>query len=96
MTRLRTFAKQLRVEFTVNGQPQSEVVQENESLETLPASAVVTRAVYGKLPAEKPNMDLTRKLALMVAGNGELNVRADNNTLAGRDPAWLKPEGIAR
>ena len=80
--------KQLRVEFILNGQPQSQTVDENLTL-TLPPAAVVTNALYGKLsaPAQTETVDLTRKLQLLVA-DGHLSVVADN-TLAGGDPASM-------
>ncbi len=83
--------KQLRVEFNLNGQQESAVTNENETL-TLPPSATVTRAIYGELPGPVQTMDLTAKLASLVA-NGSLNVRADN-VLAGRDPANLIPKEL--
>ena len=83
--------KQLRVDFTVNGQPDSAVAAENNDL-SLPPSAVVTKAVYGKLPAGRSNQDVTAKLAALVT-DGELNVRADNE-LAGRDPAKDTPKEL--
>lgn len=84
-------SKQLRVEFTVQGRPQSITVKEGQTL-TLPPSVVVTRAVYGKLAAQNQTMDLTEKLSSLVA-DGELSVRADN-TLAGRDPADEVPKEL--
>jgi hypothetical protein len=85
--------KQLRVEFTLNGQLKSETADENENL-TLPAAAVVTKALYGKLgaPARAQTKDLTTKLASLVK-DGRLSVRADN-TLAGGDPANLTPKEL--
>ncbi|HEX4348923.1 MAG TPA: glycosyl hydrolase, partial [Verrucomicrobiae bacterium] len=83
--------KQLRVGFSVNGQPQSEVAKENDTL-ALPPDAVVTNAVYGKLAVKNQTMDLTKKLALLVA-DGQLNVRADS-ALAGRDPANEVPKEL--
>lgn len=83
--------KQLLVGFTVNGEPQSKVANENGSL-TLPEAAVVTNAVYGKLGAKNQTMDLTKKLALLVA-DGHLDVVADN-AMAGRDPAEMLPKEL--
>ena len=83
--------KQLRVEFTLNGQPQSEVAKEDESL-TLPASAVVTKAIYGTRSSQRQTIDLTKKLASLV-DKGELSVRIDNK-FAGRDPADLVPKEL--
>ena len=83
--------KQLRVEFTLNGQPGSEVASENDEL-SLPPAAVVTKAVYGKLVTEDQTMDVTGQLAALVK-DGELQVRADN-TLTGRDPANNTPKEL--
>jgi hypothetical protein len=86
--------KQLRVDFTLAGRQQSETVEENETL-SLPPSAAVTKAVYGKLSTPSQagqTMDVTEKLTSLVK-DGELNVRADNS-LAGRDPANLVPKEL--
>ena len=69
--------KRLRVDYFLNGQPQSEVANEDEVL-TLPASAMVTNAVYGKFSGQSKTVDLTEALASLAVG-GRLNVRADNN-----------------
>ena len=84
-------AKQLRVDFLLNGQPDFLLAKENSTL-SLPASAVVTKALYGELPAKSQTMDLTAKVAALVT-DGELIVRADND-LAGRDPATLIPKEL--
>jgi len=83
--------KQLRVEYTLNGRDQSQVVNEGAAL-TLPTSAVVTKALYGKLPAKANNADVTEKLSSLITG-GEINVRVANE-LAGRDPAYLTPKEL--
>jgi len=85
--------KQLRVEYTLNGQPQSVVGDEN-AMVTLPASAAVTKAVYGKLAPSAPNqpVDLTQKLSQLVV-DGEIHVPI-NNALAGGDPAPNTPKEI--
>jgi hypothetical protein len=84
--------KQLRVEYTLNGQPQSAVAEEN-AMVSLPPSAVVTKAVYGKLAtSNNQTVDLTRKLSLSVA-DGEMNVPI-NNALAGGDPAPNTPKEL--
>ena len=83
--------KQLRVEFTEDGAPQSEVVEENETL-TLPPSVIVTKAVYGRLATGSHTVDVTSKLAQSVV-DGELNVRVDNS-LSGGDPASFVPKEL--
>lgn len=88
--------KQLRVEYTVDGQPASATVDEGAML-TIPAAGVqgkleIRRALYGILPPEsaeppkQPWVDVTEKLAALVQ-DGALTVVADN-LLAG-DPAPL-------
>jgi hypothetical protein len=79
------------VEFTVNNRSQIRTAQEGKIL-TLPTTAVVTKALYGKLPGPARIIDLTRKLQALVA-DGELTVRA-GNTLAGSDPANLTPKEL--
>jgi len=83
--------KELRVEFTVDGQADSAVAAENNEL-SLPPSAIVTKALYGKLGAGDQFQDVTEKLAALVS-DGELQVRADNQ-LAGRDPAKDTPKEL--
>ena len=88
--------KQLRVAYTLNGQLQSTVAEENATV-SLPPSAVVTKAVYGTFTGRNhtaPNqfVDLTQKLAPLVA-DGEINVPI-NNTLAGGDPAANIPKEL--
>ena len=86
--------KQLRVTFLVENSSHTMQAEEGESV-TLPQSAVVTQALYGKLPAQtgrSETVDVTKKLAAQVR-NGQLNVRADN-ALAGRDPAYLTPKEL--
>jgi hypothetical protein len=82
--------KQLRVEYSVNGQAHTETVNEGQTLE-LPAGAKVTKAVYGNLPEDtgKP-IDVTEKLSNLVeAGALTLDI---NNGLVGEDPFFGKPK----
>jgi hypothetical protein len=82
--------KQLRVEYSVNGQAHTETVGENQTLE-LPASAKVTKAIYGNLPDDTgKTMDVTKKLSSLVE-NGALSVEIDNS-LVGEDPLYGKPK----
>jgi len=83
--------KKLRVEFTLNGQADSTEAAENDEL-SLPSSAVVTKAVYGKLGSGDQFQDVTGKLAALVS-DGELEVRADNK-LTDRDPAQDTPKEL--
>jgi len=86
--------KEMKIDYTLNGEAQSVKVRENQAVE-LPVGAVVERAVYGVIPehpAPKPakhnqTVDLTAKLAALVK-DGTLSVKIDN-ALAGRDPASL-------
>ncbi len=79
--------KELRVEFTVNGERRSLTVSENERLR-LPEGAVVVRARYGLVTDEedapKGQVEVTRQLQALVK-DGRLRVRAGNE-IAG-DPA---------
>jgi len=84
-------SKQLRVDFILDGHPESKVAAENQNL-SLPPAAVVTKAVYGKLAVENQITDVTAKLAALVT-DGEMSARADN-TLAGRDPAKDTPKEL--
>ncbi|HWC59545.1 MAG TPA: DUF3395 domain-containing protein, partial [Verrucomicrobiae bacterium] len=82
--------KQLRVEYSTDGQKHTETVDENQTLE-LPAGATIAKAVYGDLPAEPgKTIDLTAKLSRLV-DNGGLSVQIDN-ALAGADPVSGKPK----
>ncbi len=82
--------KQLRVEYSADGQKHTETVDENQTLE-LPAGVTITKAVYGDLPAEPgKTIDLTAKLSRLV-DNGGLSVQIDN-ALAGADPVSGKPK----
>ena len=78
--------KKLRVEFTVNGQPEAGTANENETL-TLPVGAVVTKAVYGQVFVPNQTVDVTEKLAARIEDRG-LEVLV-NNALAGHDPASM-------
>jgi len=86
--------KEMKIEFTVNGEAKSVKVKERQNIE-LPAGAVVERAVYGVIPdrvAPKPvkpqqAVDITAKLAAL-AKDGALSAKIDN-ALAGRDPASM-------
>ncbi len=82
--------KELRVEYRVNGRDETTRTNEGASL-TLPESATVVRALYGKLTATNQIMDVTEKLASLVR-NGRLSVSADN-ALAG-DPANGTPKQL--
>jgi (4-O-methyl)-D-glucuronate---lignin esterase len=85
-------AKQLRVDYSVAGRKHTETVDENQTLE-LPASARVTKALYGSLPVEagaSKQIDLTAKLSGLVE-SGALSVQIDNG-LAGSDPSYGKPK----
>ena len=82
--------KELRVEYSVNGQAHTETAQENQRLE-LPANAKVASAVYGNLPTDAgKTFDVTEKLSDMVE-NGALSVEI-NNSLVGEDPIYGKPK----
>jgi len=84
--------KQLRVEYSVNGQAHTEVADENHTLE-LPAAARVAKALYGDLPTatgEEKKIDLTEKLSGLVE-NGALSVQIDNG-FAGGDPLYGQPK----
>ncbi|HEV2435485.1 MAG TPA: glycosyl hydrolase [Verrucomicrobiae bacterium] len=87
--------KQLRIEFRLNGESQTNEVEEGKTLE-IPAGADIVRALYGDLHAETPSagqaVDLTGKLDDL-AKAGELNVSV-NNELAGRDPAVGTPKEL--
>jgi (4-O-methyl)-D-glucuronate---lignin esterase len=83
--------KELLVEYTLNGQNETASTNEGASL-TLPASATVVKALYGKLATTNQTVDLTGKLASLVE-DGRLSVRADN-ALAGRDPAFMTPKEL--
>ena len=86
--------KQLRVEYNLNGSNETAQVEENGSL-TVPGSATIVRAVYGKLDALGTTnrvVDLSEKLESLVR-NGQLNVSADN-TLAESDPAFDSPKEL--
>ncbi|MBI2301993.1 MAG: hypothetical protein HYU66_24075, partial [Armatimonadetes bacterium] len=78
--------KELRIDFTVNGQKQSQRVEENATL-TLPEGAEVVLAWYG-LVDDRPagEVDVTKQLQALVK-NGRLEVAATNG-LAG-DPVPL-------
>ena len=89
-------AKQLSVEYRLNDQTHTNVVNEGETL-NLPAGAEVGKAIYGQLhpPAVARNqgtMDVTSKLATLVKQE-ELSVQVGND-LAGGDPAWLTPKEL--
>lgn len=81
-------AKELKIDFLVNGEKKSLKVKEQATAE-LPAGAVVVKAMYGiideSLVPNKQVIDMTAKLAALVE-NGKLSVTATNQ-LAGRDPA---------
>ena len=88
--------KQLRVEYTLNGEAHTKTVDEGRTL-TIPngepaGALVIRRAIYGVLPDEPPpgpedqTVDVTAKLADMVQ-DGMLSVVA-SNAIAG-DPAPL-------
>jgi hypothetical protein len=87
--------KQMRVEYTLDGKPQTKTVEENELLQ-LPEPGTtgkleIQRAYYGIIPegpilTEKRTVDVTQKLASLVK-DGRLTVVASNE-LAG-DPANL-------
>ncbi len=82
--------KELRVEYSANGQTHTETAEENQTLE-LPAAASVSRAIYGDLPVEPQKaIDLTAKLSGLV-DDGALSVQI-NNDLAGADPVSGKPK----
>ena len=83
--------KELRVEYRLNSQVETAETNEGASL-TLPKSATVVMALYGKLTTTNQTVDLTEKLASLVE-MGHLSVRADN-ALAGRDPAYLTPKEL--
>jgi hypothetical protein len=83
--------KQMRVEYMLNGRQESQMADENETLD-LPAGAMVSRAVYGKVAAPEQTVDLTARLAALIH-HGELNLRADNS-LAGGDPANNTPKEL--
>jgi len=83
--------KELLVEFVLKGKNETAEAKEGKSL-MLPESAIVTRALYGKLATTNQIVDLTEKLASL-ATNNFLSVRADNN-LAGQDPANLTPKEL--
>lgn len=85
------FTKQLRVEYSLNGQPGSDVAKENELL-SLPEGVIVTKAVYGQLGTKSEAADVTEKLASLIT-DGQLNVRVEN-ALAGRDPAIDVPKEL--
>ena len=83
--------KELQVEYQLNGRVETVETNEGASV-TLPASATVIRALYGKLITTDRTVDVTETLARLVV-DGHLRVRADN-ALAGSDPAYLTPKEL--
>jgi uncharacterized protein YbaA (DUF1428 family) len=81
--------KKLRVDYTIDGTPQTRTVGENESLaisgNAPPAGGtlVIVKAVYGDLPSGD-STDVTQKVAAMVKDNA-LSVDATNDNFG--DPA---------
>ncbi|HUA66525.1 MAG TPA: glycosyl hydrolase, partial [Alphaproteobacteria bacterium] len=83
--------KQLRVEYSLNGNDKALEAKEDESL-TLPQSATVIKATYGQVNLSNRVADVTEKLGSLVE-QGRLSVRADN-TLTGTDPAEMMPKEL--
>ncbi len=85
--------KQLRVQYSLNGSNQIVEAGEDDSL-TLPESATVIQALYGKLDMAASNrvVDVTEKLASLV-DHGRLSVNV-NSDLAGSDPALMTPKEL--
>ena len=82
--------------YWLNGKRCRDLAQEN-SRYTLPAGAKLEGAWYGLIdptwepPKESPVIDVTAKVAAAVE-NGEINLRIENDELAGRDPLFLVPK----
>lgn len=83
--------KQMKVVITVGNEEKSLIADEHQTVD-IPEGATVKKAIYGLIDADRPApentiVDVTGKLASLVK-DGTLVTHVDNS-LAGRDPAYL-------